>query len=65
MVMNMSRLLLLVLTLTLVFVSRAFGAGDDLKSEKEKKPQGKLLIVAPFKEVKLTGIDLGLRKTPD
>ena len=36
-VMNMSRLLPLVLTLTLVFVSRAFGAGDDLQSEKENK----------------------------
>ena len=45
----MSRLLLLVLTLTLLFVSRAFGAGDDLQSEKEKKTRGKLLIVAPFK----------------
>ena len=37
--MNMLRLLLLVLTLTPVFVSRAFGAGDDedLKSEIENK----------------------------
>ena len=53
MVMNISRLLLLVLTLilTLVFVSRAFGGGDneDLKSKNENKHEVSCLYSPPLR----------------
>lgn len=49
--MNMSRsLLLVVLTLAFVFVSRAFGAGDDkdLKSEHENKHEVSWIMSCPL-----------------
>ena len=52
--------------LSFVFVSRAFGAGDDedLKSENEHKHEVSYLY-SPFQIENLAEIDFGLRKTPD